>query len=207
MKKQNGFSAVIVLLSILVVTAIGFTGYYVWNTQQDKKEDTSTTQPAVAGAEETAATTEQTAEQAPQDTQKYLIIEEWGVKIPVESQYSDLVINRYCENDMNDCAYIFSPTQIKLAKENNAKCYSLENMNNLGSVVRYRDPSAQYMGTTMGKAFYPNIKLANWYYGYRMPSEATCMFDGSNYINNDLTSYYAKFEKDIVEYIKKIQIL
>ncbi len=50
MKKQNGFSAVIVLLSILVVTAIGFTGYYVWNTQQDKKEDTSTTQPAVAGA-------------------------------------------------------------------------------------------------------------------------------------------------------------
>jgi len=81
MKKQNGFSAVIVLLSILVVTAIGFTGYYVWNTQQDKKEDTSTTQPAVAGAEETAATTEQTAEQAPQDTQKYLVIEEWGVKI------------------------------------------------------------------------------------------------------------------------------
>lgn len=41
MKKQNGFSAVIALLSILVVTAIGFTGYYVWNTQQDMKEDTN----------------------------------------------------------------------------------------------------------------------------------------------------------------------
>lgn len=40
MAKQSGFSAVIVLLSILVVTAIGFTGYYVWNTQQGKKNDT-----------------------------------------------------------------------------------------------------------------------------------------------------------------------
>ena len=38
MNRQNGFSAVIVLLSILVITVIGFTGYYVWNTQQDKKD-------------------------------------------------------------------------------------------------------------------------------------------------------------------------
>lgn len=53
MKNQKGFSAVIVLLSVLVVTAIGFTGYYVWNTQQDNKEAPVAT---VAGSQEQAPT-------------------------------------------------------------------------------------------------------------------------------------------------------
>ena len=38
MYKQKGFSAVILLLSLLLIVAIGFTGYYVWNTQNNNKE-------------------------------------------------------------------------------------------------------------------------------------------------------------------------
>lgn len=45
MNNQKGFSAVIVLLSILVVTAVGFTGYYVWDTQQNKPSPTKQAQP------------------------------------------------------------------------------------------------------------------------------------------------------------------
>ena len=42
MKNQNGFSAAILLLTILVITAIGLTGYFVWNQQTTKnKEETS----------------------------------------------------------------------------------------------------------------------------------------------------------------------
>lgn len=45
MNKQKGFSAVVLLLSLILVVAIGFTGYYVWNTQQNKKEDSAVVEP------------------------------------------------------------------------------------------------------------------------------------------------------------------
>ena len=38
MNKQKGFSTVIVLLSVLVVTAVGFAGYYVYNQQENKSK-------------------------------------------------------------------------------------------------------------------------------------------------------------------------
>ena len=48
MKNQKGFSAVVLLLSLILVVAIGFTGYFVWNTQQNKE-----TKSSVAGNETT----------------------------------------------------------------------------------------------------------------------------------------------------------
>lgn len=41
MKNQKGFSAVLVLLSLILVVAIGFTGYFVWNIQQNKETENS----------------------------------------------------------------------------------------------------------------------------------------------------------------------
>ena len=35
--KQKGFSTVILLLSLILVAIVGFTGYYVWNQQNNKK--------------------------------------------------------------------------------------------------------------------------------------------------------------------------
>jgi hypothetical protein len=71
MKKQNGFSAVIVLLSILVVTAIGFTGYYVWNTQQESnKQDSQVKQEPL--------TTNITSPE-------YINIDSLGIKIPASN--------------------------------------------------------------------------------------------------------------------------
>jgi hypothetical protein len=179
---------------------VGFTAYYVWNTQNNKKEEKS----EVASSTETEKDKPAEEKTPAKVEQKYLVIKEWGVKIPIDDKYSDLVINRYCENDKDYCAFIYSPTQINLAKSVNAKCYSPESENNLGSVVRYKDPNTQYMGTTMGQAFSPNKKLGDWYYGYKMPNEATCQFDGPNNLNNDLSNYYANFEKDIFNYINSI---
>jgi cytoskeletal protein RodZ len=203
MNKQRGFSTVVLLLGLLLIVAVVFTGYYVWNNQNNKDDNKAEVAPATTTKQET----KQDAPSPVKDEQKYLVIKEWGVKMPVSSQFSDLIINRYCDNDMDFCAFIYSPTQIKLAKEINATCYVPENMNNVGSVVRYRDPSAQYMGTTMGQAFSPNKKLGDWYYGYKMPNEATCMLNGTNNSNNSLAEYYSDFEKVIYEYINKIQIL
>ncbi|MCA9351079.1 hypothetical protein KC874_05310 [Candidatus Saccharibacteria bacterium] len=78
MINHKGFSAVIVLLSILVLTAIGFTGYYVWNTQQeDDQLNAANQQSATLVSQEPTNTNN-----SPVDTQKYLVINEWGVKIP-----------------------------------------------------------------------------------------------------------------------------
>lgn len=43
---QKGFGAIGVLLVLLVLAVVGFGGYYVWNTQQDKKTRSTNSQPS-----------------------------------------------------------------------------------------------------------------------------------------------------------------
>lgn len=85
MKGQKGFSAVVLLLGILVVTAVGFTAYYVWNTQNNKKEESVVVEPTAEVKSETVNNNTKTP-----DTQKYLVIKEWGVKIPISDKFADL---------------------------------------------------------------------------------------------------------------------
>lgn len=85
MKGQKGFSVVVLLLSILVVTAVGFTAYYVWNTQNNKKEESVVVEPTAEVKSENVNNDTKTP-----DTQKYLVIKEWGVKIPISDKFADL---------------------------------------------------------------------------------------------------------------------
>ncbi len=85
MKGQKGFSAVVLLLGILVVTAVGFTAYYVWNTQNNKKEESVVVEPTAEVKSENVNNDTKTP-----DTQKYLVIKEWGVKIPISDKFADL---------------------------------------------------------------------------------------------------------------------
>ena len=75
MKNQKGFSVVVLLLSILVVTAVGFTAYYVWNTQTNKKEEKA----EVVSSTETEKAKPTEAITPTKEEQKYLVIKEWGV--------------------------------------------------------------------------------------------------------------------------------
>lgn len=84
---QKGFSAVVILLALLLIVAIGFTGYYVWNTQQNKKTASAETK-TVAVVTPQKTTTNPTP--ATQDTQKYLVVKEWGIKIPVDDSVDGL---------------------------------------------------------------------------------------------------------------------
>ncbi len=52
MNKQKGFSAVILLLSLVLIVAVGFTGYYVWNTQKNK-DNSKEVAPASATKQDT----------------------------------------------------------------------------------------------------------------------------------------------------------
>ena len=86
MRNQKGFSAVVLLLSFILVVAIGFTGYFVWNTQQNKKDEKAEV------ASSTVTEKDKPAEEKIPDKveQKYLVIKEWGVKIPISDKFADL---------------------------------------------------------------------------------------------------------------------
>lgn len=114
MKSQKGFGLVPFLLILLLVTAVGFTGYYVYN-QQTKKTEKS----EVAGDSLTKITTTPSPSTTPKatvapaatptpDTQKYLVIKEWGVKVPLSSGIQNATYK--IETSNNEYVYIQNPS-------------------------------------------------------------------------------------------------
>lgn len=86
MKKQKGFALVPILLILVLITAVGFTGYYVYDKQNSKKTDSSA---SVVGAAKTTPSSSVAPTTTPStmpnpDTKKFLIIKEWGVKLYAE---------------------------------------------------------------------------------------------------------------------------
>ena len=72
-KTSAGFTAVEVVITVLVVAALGVGGWYVWhkNQKSDSKQATSS-----QSSENTQATD-------PSEGGKYLVIKEWGVRAPL----------------------------------------------------------------------------------------------------------------------------
>jgi uncharacterized protein (UPF0333 family) len=71
---SKGTGVIAILLSILVVTAVGFTGYYVWTSQQEKKDTSDVTN---SNNDAAVATTNSVSAS--------LTIKELGIIIPVEN--------------------------------------------------------------------------------------------------------------------------
>ncbi|MDB5163622.1 MAG: hypothetical protein JWS12_239 [Candidatus Saccharibacteria bacterium] len=86
MKKinQKGFSAVEGLLILVIVSVIGFIGWYVWNS--NKKTTTSYNNAAATNqaASTTKKSTSAASETAAKPTTKYFEVKEWGVKAPYD---------------------------------------------------------------------------------------------------------------------------
>lgn len=80
-KTSSGFSLVILLITLVVLAGVGFAGWYVW--KQNHTENKNTT---------SSSASTQTSSSSKQDSttskQKYLVITEWGVKIPLSSEIS-----------------------------------------------------------------------------------------------------------------------
>lgn len=77
MKSQKGFSAVETILLVIIVGLIGFTGWYVYTTQQNTNDSLDT----AASTSDVTATNQQAA--------KYLTIKEAGVKFQLSSPIRD----------------------------------------------------------------------------------------------------------------------
>lgn len=78
---QKGFSAVEIILVVAVVGLIGAVGWLVYDRQQgNTNAKTETSEPAKAAASNTSQ--KEDANNTPEDQAKYLVIKEWGVKLP-----------------------------------------------------------------------------------------------------------------------------
>jgi hypothetical protein len=170
MKTNNkGVGAVIILLSILVVTAIGFTGYYVWNSQQNSKEN-SDGSPNSVNSNENSTTTLQAQSEEPQDNQKYLVIKEWDVKMPLTEYLSDAVYSdRLGEFIETDTAY--------LSKKSYVDAFSgCEGAG--GAIVRFSGPDDDFFKdgppiTSFENAKKDAIKINDYYY-IRISPQSMC---------------------------------
>jgi hypothetical protein len=185
MKNQNGFSAAILLLTILVITAIGLTGYFVWNQQTTKnKEETSQVAGQQQAKQETKTTETPKTETKSEDTQKYLVIKEWEVKVPLQSWGYEK------DNLNNDSQYdsfvLFSNQSKQLAGSSCGTDYGIGRMVRTKLTPSPNDPSRY-------------IKIGDWYYGLHLFSQKACL-DSSGKPTGS-SDYYKSLNQDI-EYIQ-----
>ena len=95
MKKQSGFALLESLLVILILAVIGFGGYIVWNKHKNKNssvsQPTNHIVPNVIPATSGSCSNGGSNQLCGVDQTKYLVIKEWGIKIPLSSTISSAV--------------------------------------------------------------------------------------------------------------------
>jgi len=108
-KSQSGFAVLETILILVVIGIIGFTGWYVWHSRQatDKTFNQTGNSEVVKGA---LSDTTQKNNQSSQ--QKYLVIKEWGVELPLTSDYYDATYcfqpaHHYAEYSAPDGPYVY----------------------------------------------------------------------------------------------------
>ena len=198
MKKQNGFALVPILLILILLSVVGFTGYYVYSQQTSKKTDSAA---AVAGAAKTTPTSTPTANSTPSPTptssQKYLTIKEWGVSLPITDQYSD-VVYKYGKEGISFQSRTFSKLSNNECKETNDTPY-------LGGITRYDSNGNSLFGYTEGpgsKATKNAVKVDNYMYDYTPP---IMLFCSENDNNGELATYWDSSTKYLASTIKLLR--
>ena len=83
---QKGSTAIVILIIVIVLVLVGLAGWYVWNKQHPKKATTS-----LQTSSSTSNNNQTTQKAATQDQQKFLVIKELGIKLPLSDPIKDLV--------------------------------------------------------------------------------------------------------------------
>lgn len=115
--KQSGFSGLILTLIIILVLALGTAGWYVWR-QNQKNDDGAQTN-----------TTSQWSQNQSQDTtqstdsvyENYLVIEEWGVQLPLSDQISEAYYS-FRVDDLAEYVELYDADFDRLKNANGVSC-------------------------------------------------------------------------------------
>lgn len=87
MRRQQGFAVLEAFIILVVVGAIGFTGWYFWHSQihSEKPQETASKESSTKQTSPTSTATKPSSATVDTSSKQYLDIKEWGVKIDVGS--------------------------------------------------------------------------------------------------------------------------
>lgn len=160
--KQQGFSLLIVLAAVLVATAIGLAGWYVFGNKDSSSNQSAVTTPDT----NTTEPIDDNQEEQPEiEEEKYLVISEWGVRIPLgNTAYSNSV--SYTYSVKNDTPYGGEVTSVQFEVPEKSPLYSCINIALDREAVAYREDSVL-------KGF-PEVAELDGYIYYERRGESWC---------------------------------
>ena len=144
--KQSGFN-VVPLVILGVIAIMGFVGWRLYESQRSKTETT-------------ASTASNTHGQKTAESEKYLVIKEWGVRIPLKSKTAQVT---YTHDASGAFARLSTPRLDELSQQN-AEC---SEANKSVSLVRIK-LGDHYMGRALVESdISPTwVKIDDHYYYY-----------------------------------------
>jgi uncharacterized membrane protein YfhO len=171
--KQSGFGIVTVIVALVVILAIGGTGFAIYkHNKKDTKSDS--TQTTASKPKNTTADNSQTAQPATQ----YLVIKEWGIQVPLSDPIKDayyVVSNSSSDANGNPDSVWLSLASLK-DKGCDANLANQGQSQMIGSLFRVTpDTKEPVSGTLYTELFPDGITIGNYYYGYKSWSkDKTC---------------------------------
>lgn len=183
---QNGFAVLEIILLVVIVGLIAGAGWYVYNSQHKTKNDLnniSSSETTLQKTTKSASTSNPATSQT--TTQKYLVISQWGVKVPLTSDIADLTYT------IDSAGSGVSFNSAKFVTLTNGQC-NLANVDYLGRMLKTTDPNAPYLGGTYA-SFFSLKQIGSNYYAYVLPIQMYCQQTPSNqtqidYFNSAKTS-------------------
>ena len=167
-----GFTVVEALLILIFLAIVGFAGYYVWHGQHNDTKDASATK--TSGKQ---ASTNSSSQANDENTQKkYLVIKEWGVKLPVDS--SDISYYPTSGDNSNPTSVDFVSDKVR------STCGSAQDMETLLTVTR--DDNSAYAGGANHDSIATVKAGGHTYYifGLASPDSNGCKSDASRAVFN-----------------------
>jgi hypothetical protein len=185
MKKfdQRGTGIIEVLLILVIVGMVGFMGWYVWHSRQS----TEATLKKAATQSSATAPKAKTSTSASGKTD-YLVITEWGVKLPLETAIKDAYYYRNTQ-DPNLKNYVYLGTH-SLTAQSAACAPEHISLGVIGRQTEAEHATNAAQGSAADAPVY-SLKVGNYYYGYTHP-QAAC--GDTDTINDIMTADMARFK-------------
>lgn len=149
--RQDGFTIVEALLILIVIGIIGFTGWFVWHGKRATYKDLK-----ASGTDQTVASQYKTV-----DGQKYLLVRDWGVEVPLSGTISSLTSKLESDGTVH---FIYAPL----------RGTSCTVGGDVGVMTRFTASDVDsYSGKKM-TALYPDAKIIKNYYYAAVPPDNGC---------------------------------
>jgi len=165
---QKGFAAVEAVLIVIVIALVGGSGYFVWRAQKNVNTAYNAASKVAQSTPEKVTKKASTTAQ----TQKYLVIEEWGVRMKLSTQLADAyyVIN----SDTPTSAYLSTRSLVAAAPDCAADKVSV------AAIYRLTDSEQQQATSNPDSGNIPgNVHIGDYWYGI-VSAQAGCFDDSNN---------------------------